>query len=80
MSPRLLLHGYDTLECAYYLTSGQGCLIDYEQLTVDKAALCQAKPRKPKHPKLGSEEFLLAPHRTKSDYPFLIEKRLALQT
>lgn len=73
MSLRLLLHGYDTIECAYYLASGQGCLIDYEQLAVEKEALRQAKSRKPKHIKLGNEEFLLAPHGTKSGYPFLIE-------
>lgn len=40
---------------------------------MDKEALRQAKTRKPKHIKLGSEEFLLAAHGTKSGYPFLIE-------
>ncbi|MDV6345818.1 hypothetical protein [Nitrosomonas sp. Is37] len=80
MSPCLLLHGYDTIEYAYNLVSGQGCLIDYEQLTVNKEALRQTKTRKPKHLKLGSEEFLLTLHGTKSGYPLLIKKRLALQT
>jgi hypothetical protein len=70
---RLLLSGYDTIECAYYLAFGQGCLLNFEQLAAEKEALRQLKTRTPKPVKLGNEEFLLASHGTSSGYPFLIE-------
>lgn len=73
MMHRLLLSGYDTIECAYYLASGHDCLLNFEQLAIEKEALRQAKARKPKLIKLGTEEFLLASHGTGSGYPFLIE-------
>ncbi len=73
MTQRLLLQGYDTIECAYYLAFDHGCLLNFEQLTAAKEALRQLKIRKQKPIKLGNEEFLLAPHGTASGYPFLIE-------
>ena len=73
MTPRLLLSGHDTIECAYYLAADQGCLLDYERLAVEKEELRLSKSKKPKFIKLGSEEFMLASHGTGSGYPFLIE-------
>lgn len=73
MTPRLLLNGFDTIECAYFLAFDHDCLLDFEQLAIEKEALRQSKTRKPKHIKLDSEEFLLASHGTGSGYPFLIE-------
>lgn len=73
MIPRLLLSGHDTIECAYYLASSEGCLLDYERLAVEKEIMRQSKSRKPSLIKLGSEEFMLAGHGTSSGYPFLIE-------
>jgi hypothetical protein len=73
MTQCLLLQGYDTIECAYYLAFDHGCLLNFEQLTAAKEALRQLKIRKQKPIKLGNEEFLLAPHGTASGYPFLIE-------
>ncbi|HUW36284.1 MAG TPA: hypothetical protein VMV91_03040 [Rhodocyclaceae bacterium] len=73
MSFRLLLSGHDTIECAYYLAPTEACLLDYGKLAAEKEALRQSKTRKPTHIKLGSEEFLLAGHGTRSGYPFLIE-------
>ena len=29
---KLVLSGHDTIECAYYLASDPGCLLDYERL------------------------------------------------
>jgi hypothetical protein len=69
----LLLHGHDTIECAYYLAALPTCALDFEKLAVEKEALRLAKVRRPKAIKLGSEEFLLMPNGTKSGYPFLIE-------
>lgn len=73
MSFSLLLAGHDTIECAYYLAQTGGGGIDFERLAVDKEELRQAKVRKPKPIKLGSQEFLLYGHGTKSGYPFLLE-------
>jgi hypothetical protein len=73
MTNALLLHGHDTIECAYYLAALPGCTLDYEKMAVEKETLRLAKVRHPKAIQLGSEEFLLMPNGTKSGYPFLIE-------
>ena len=73
MNQTLLLHGHDTIECAYYLAALPSCTLDFEKLAVEKEALRLAKVRRPKAITLGSEEFLLMPNGTKSGYPFLIE-------
>lgn len=70
---RLLLHGHDTIECAYYLAADGARLLDFERLAVEKEEMRLSKSRKPNAIKLGNEEFLLASHGTKSGYPFLIE-------
>lgn len=73
MDFRFLLSGYDTIESAYYLEPiGDGSL-DFQRLAVEREELKQVKQRRPKAIKLGSEEFLLAPHGTKSGYPILLE-------
>ncbi len=73
MTFRFLLSGHDTIECAYYLASDSGCLLDYGRLAAEKEMMRQSKSRKPTPIKLGSEEFMLAGHGTKSGYSFLIE-------
>lgn len=73
MTFRLLLSDHDTIECAYYLASDAGCLLDYERLAVEKEMMRQSKSRKPSLIKLGTEEFMLAGHGTGSGYPFLME-------
>lgn len=73
MSFQQLLTGHDTIECAYYLMRENGCLLDFESLSVQKEELARAKIRRPKAIKLGCEEFLLASHGTGSGYSFLIE-------
>jgi hypothetical protein len=72
-APSLLLHGHDTIECAYYLAAQPNCTLNFESLAVEREVLKQAKVRHPKAIKLGSEEFLLMPNGTASGYPFLIE-------
>lgn len=39
MKPALLLHGHDTIECAYYLAALPSCTLDFEKLAVEKEAL-----------------------------------------
>lgn len=73
MAHSLLLHGHDTIECAYRLAPLPGCSLDFQRLAVEKETLRIAKIRHPKAMRLGSEEFLLMPNGTKSGYPFLIE-------
>lgn len=68
---RHLVSGFDTIECAYYLTRMNESTFDFEAIAVQKEALSRSK--NPKPIKLGSEEFLLASHGTKSGYPYLME-------
>jgi hypothetical protein len=72
----LLISGYDTIECAYYLIRTDDCKLDFIELAAQKEALIRAKINKPKPVKLGSEEFLLSSHGTKTGYPFVIENDL----
>ena len=73
MSFRHLLTGYDTIECAYYLSNKPGSTFDFAMLEVEKENLKFAKSRHSKTLRLGSEEFLLANHGTGSGFPFLLE-------
>jgi hypothetical protein len=73
MTFRLLLSGHDTIECAYYLAPESGCVLDYEELAVEKEMMRQSKHCKAMPIKLGTEEFMLASHGTGSGFPFLME-------
>ena len=77
MAFQKLLHGHDTVACAYYLhrrdTGADG--IDFERLVAEKEALRQAKMREPKVVRLGEMEFLLQPYGTASGYPLVITNR-----
>lgn len=68
-----LISGFDTIECAYMLSRGSDCSLDYEALAVQKEILSRSKVKGSQAIKLGNEEFLLASHGTASGYPFLIE-------
>lgn len=68
-----LMSGFDTIECAYYLTRMDGDSLDFESIAVQKEELSQAKIKGGTKIRLGSEEFLLASHGTSSGYPYLIE-------
>lgn len=67
-----LLHGIDTLQCAYYLQAKAGSGIDFDFLTTEKESLRQSKSREPKAVKLGNLNFLLFPYGSSSGYPFVI--------
>ncbi|RLL49115.1 hypothetical protein D8Y20_13345 [Mariprofundus sp. EBB-1] len=75
MSFSFLLHGHDTVHCAYYLqrTSGHG--VDFEMLTLEKEKLRQSKMRDPKHINLGGMDFLLHGYGSSSGFPFVISNR-----
>src|SRR5690606_16228020 len=68
-----LISGFDTIECAYYLTRMDGDSLDFQMLAVEKDLLARSKSKSGSALKLGSEEFLLASHGTSSGYPFWME-------
>jgi len=69
---RLLLHGIDTLQCAYYLYPADPGKLDFESLRVMKEDLREAKVKEPAKVVLGEKTFLLHPFGTSSGYPFLM--------
>ena len=73
MTFRHLLSGFDTIECAYYLTKTSGSAFDFSRLEQEKGAMKSAKIRRPTPLQLGAEEFLLANHGTGSGFPYLLE-------
>lgn len=72
-SPALLISGHDTVEVAYYLRTGRETTLDFDQLLGIRESLRTSKSRNPALVKLGTEEFLLASHGTRSGYPLLLE-------
>lgn len=70
---KFLIEGFDTIECAYYLTRMNDCQINFTELSVEKEELAHAKIKHGKQIQLGNEAFLLASHGTSSGYPFLME-------
>lgn len=69
---QLLLHGHDTIECAYYLRQLPDCSLNFELLAVEKETLRQTKRHEPKTITLGGVDFLLQPYGSSSGFPFVI--------
>jgi hypothetical protein len=67
------MSGHDTIEVAYYLRAGRDTTFDFDRLIGLRDSLKESKSRNPYLVKLGSEEFLLASHGTRSGYPLLLE-------
>lgn len=72
---KLLLSGIDTIECAYYLSAGARCGIDFTALREQREFMRQSKHPESAVLELGGMEFLLSPNGTKSGYPFLISNQ-----
>jgi hypothetical protein len=72
--PKLLLHGIDTLQCAYYLEndSERNEHIDFGALAVQKEAIRQSRKKNPVPILIGNSEFLLHPYGSSSGYPLII--------
>lgn len=70
---RFLISGFDTVECAYYLTRLDDFQLDFESLAIQKEELTRARIKGGQPVQLGNEEFLLASHGSSSGYPFIIE-------
>ena len=70
---RLLLHGIDTIQCAYYFTPIRRNGIDFRLMDEQKESIRQSKRKTPLPVTLGNGEFLLQHYGTASGYPFVIE-------
>lgn len=69
---KLLLHGIDSLYCAYYLEHSGEASIDFQKLTEQKENLRQSKSKDPAVVQLGNSEFFLYPYGTASGYPLVL--------
>ncbi len=56
---KLLLHGIDTLQCAYFLHAPDRQGIDFQILAEQKVEIRQSKSKKPIPITLGNSDFLL---------------------
>ena len=65
---KLLLHGIDTLQCAYYLHQEQKKDLDFGQLVQAREDLRHLGVRDGKPIRLGGVDFLLHPHGTAPDF------------
>ena len=68
----LLLSGLDTVECAYYLRSGDVSNLDFDALRVQREAMRQSKHPDSGVVNLSGVDFFLSPNGSKSGYPFII--------
>ncbi len=69
---KLLLHGIDTLQCAYFLHAPDRKGLDFCQLAEQKESIRQSKSKSPLPITLGNSEFLLQSFGSKSGYPIII--------
>lgn len=70
---KLLLHGFDSVYCAYFLKATGSKPLDFQMLAEQQESIRQTKRKTPLVITLGNSDFLLKPHGTKSGYPFVIE-------
>jgi hypothetical protein len=68
----LLLHGLDTVQCAYYLRQERCGGLDFGELLQTRESLRQLGQRQGEPITLGGVPFLLHSHGTGSGYPFLL--------
>ena len=69
---KLLLHGIDTVQCAYYLEHRNMDAFEFFSLTTQKEKLQKSKYKNPKPVTLGSCDFFLQPYGSRSGYPIII--------
>lgn len=68
----LLLHGLDTVQCAYYLGLPSRKYLDFAKLAVIKEQLRLEKSREPRAVRIGGIEFFLYPYGSSSGYPLVL--------
>lgn len=72
---KLLLHGFDTIQCAYYMEPSIEASLDFQILASLKESIRHSKTKSPRHISLGNAEFLLHPSGSSSGYPFIISNQ-----
>src|ERR1035441_6770631 len=70
---KLLLHGFDSVYCAYFLQPTGRNTLDFQILAENQEYIRQSKHRNSNVISLGNSDFLLKPYGTRSGYPFVIE-------
>lgn len=71
-----LIHGIDTLQCAYFLEPRGDTAIDFGKLAELKESIRQSKDKNPVAVELAGMGFLLHRYGTSSGYPFVLENEL----
>jgi hypothetical protein len=71
-SLKLLLHGIDTLQCAYYLYQEETRDLNFVELLQQREELRLSGQRGGRAISIGGVKFLLSPHGTGSGHPFLL--------
>ena len=66
-----LIHGFDTVQCAYFLESRREG-IDFELLTRERENMKRTKSKEPQKITLGKCDFFLHPFGSSSGYPIII--------
>ena len=73
---RLLLHGIDTLQCAYYLLPiEKGNELNFDDLSKMREGIRQSRTKDAMPVTIGMTEFLLQPYGTQSGYPLVLKNR-----
>jgi len=70
--PQYLLHGLDTVQCAYFFSTSCAHAVDFEWLYTEREALRLSKSREPKPIHLGDMEVLLHGYGSSSGYSFVV--------
>jgi hypothetical protein len=68
----ILIHGFDTIQCAYFMECNRGKGIDFQLLWEKKEKIRASKSKDPLLITLGKCNFLLHPFGTASGYPLVI--------
>ncbi len=71
-APKRLLHGFDTIQCCYYLVAPANSGIDAARLEAQREALRQTGQADTSPIQLGGRDFLLSPSGSRSGYPFVL--------
>ncbi len=69
---KLLLHGFDTIQCAYFLKPFRHDGIDFNLLAQRQEAIKSSRKKLPVTITLGNSQFLFYSHGSKSGYPYII--------
>jgi hypothetical protein len=68
----ILIHGFDTVQCAYFMELSGDCGIDFQLLREKKEKIRVSKNKDPELISLGEVKFLIHPFGTASGYPLVI--------